>query len=350
MRTFKKHRCFQTKGMKQEARFWNTAEHHMVQCVLCPHHCKIAPGKRGICGVRQNEDGRLYSLIYAACSSVADDPIEKKPLYHFYPGSRVLSLGSVGCTFRCEHFQNYAISMAGPESFGLQDVPPETVVRMAKEHGCRGVAWTYNEPTIWHEYAFDTAKLVKKAGLYTAYVTNGFMEEAPLREIAPYLDAMNVDVKAFQEEFYRKICKWRLAPVLETCKLAKELGIHLELTYLVIPRLNDNVDEVKRFCSWVMENLGADIPVHFSRFHPDYKMEDTPATPVETLLALHKVAKEAGLQYVYLGNLPHGEYENTYCSSCGAVLIERYGYTTSIRVTPQGTCSKCGTRAPFHMG
>jgi pyruvate formate lyase activating enzyme len=240
--------------------------------------------------------------------------------------------------------------MAGPDSFGLQDVPPEMVVRMAKDQRCRGVAWTYNEPTIWHEYAFDTAKLVKKAGLYTVYVTNGFMEEAPLREIAPYLDAMNVDVKAFQEEFYRKICKARLAPVLQTCELAKKLGIHLELTYLVIPRLNDTEDEVTQFCSWVKERLGADVPVHFSRFHPDYKMPDTPATPIETLLALHKAAKQVGLLYVYLGNLPHGEYENTYCPSCGAVLVERFGYTTAIRATPQGTCAKCGTRVPFRVG
>ncbi|HVQ00659.1 MAG TPA: AmmeMemoRadiSam system radical SAM enzyme [Candidatus Thermoplasmatota archaeon] len=336
--------------MKREARFWNSVGHGNVQCALCPHHCRIAAGKRGICGVRENEDGRLYSLIYAACSSVADDPIEKKPLYHFYPGSRVLSLGSVGCTFRCEHCQNFTISMAGPDSFGLRDIQPEAVVQMAKDHRCQGVAWTYNEPTIWHEYAFDTARLVKKAGLYTVYVTNGFMEEAPLREIAPYLDAMNIDVKAFREEFYRKICKGQLAPVLRACELAKQLGIHLELTYLVIPGLNDDVDEVTRFCSWVREALGADTPVHFSRFHPDYKMEDTPATPIETLLEFHKVAKQAGLQYVYLGNLPHGEYENSYCPSCGVLLIERHGYNISQRAVAQGRCMKCGTSVPFRIG
>ncbi len=333
--------------MKHEARFWNTAEHQMVQCVLCPHHCRIASGRRGICGVRENEDGRLYSLIYAACSSAADDPIEKKPLYHFFPGSRVLSLGSVGCTFRCEHCQNYSISMAGPESFGLHDIPPDTVPQMTKDHHCQGVAWTYNEPTIWHEYAFDAARLVKEAGLYTVYVTNGFIEEAPLRELAPVLDAMNIDVKAFNEEFYRKICKARLAPVLDTCVLAKQLGIHIELTYLVIPRLNDAVDEVTMFCSWVKERLGPETPVHFSRFHPDYQMEDTPATPVDTLLAIHTVAKEVGLQFVYLGNLPHGEYENTYCPICGAILVERHGYTTTLRTTSQGTCATCGAKAPF---
>jgi len=335
--------------MKKEASFWNPVEKGMVQCVLCPHHCKIAPERRGICGVRKNENGKLYTLIYAACSSVADDPIEKKPLYHFYPGSLVLSLGSVGCTFRCEHCQNFRISMAGPEHLGLQDIPPKTVVELAKEHGCRGVAWTYNEPTIWHEYAFDTAKLVKQAGLYTVYVTNGFIEEAPLREIAPYLDAMNIDVKAFQEEFYKKICKARLAPVLQTCERAKELGIHLELTYLVIPRLNDAVDEVTRFCEWVHEKLGSDVPVHFSRFHPDYKMADTPATPLETLLAIYKIAKQVGLQFVYLGNIPHGEYENTRCPSCGTVLIERYGYSTTVRHIQHGKCVNCGTKLPFRM-
>jgi pyruvate formate lyase activating enzyme len=239
--------------------------------------------------------------------------------------------------------------MAGPDYLGLQDIPPETVVRLAKDHKCRGVAWTYNEPTIWHEYAFDTAKLVKKAGLYTVYVTNGFIEEAPLREIAPYLDAMNIDVKAFQEEFYRKICKARLAPVLKACELAKELGIHLELTYLVIPKLNDAVDEVTRFCEWIKEKLGAEVPVHFSRFHPDYRMTNAPATPLETLFALYKIAQQVGLRYVYLGNIPHGEYENTRCPACGTVLIERYGYSTTVHHIQKGKCAKCGTQLPFRM-
>jgi pyruvate formate lyase activating enzyme len=327
--------------MKKEAAFWKPIKDDKVQCALCPHHCVIAPEKRGICGVRKNENGKLYTLIYSSCSSVADDPIEKKPLYHFYPGSLVLSLGSVGCTFRCEHCQNYSISMAGPDDGSLQDIPPETVVEITKDHGCRGVAWTYNEPTIWHEYTLDCAKLVKKAGLYTVYVTNGFIEEAPLKEIAPYLDAMNIDVKAFHDDFYKKICKARLAPVLHACELAKQLGIHLELTYLVIPGLNDNLEEIRRFCQWTADTLGINTPVHFSRFHPDYKMTDIPATPTSTLLSIHTIATEAGLQFVYLGNIPHSDYDN--------LLIERHGFSTMIKNLTNGKCTKCGAPIPIFM-
>jgi pyruvate formate lyase activating enzyme len=335
--------------MKKEASFWKPLPEEKVQCELCPHHCIIAPEKHGICGVRRNEHGKLFSLIYSSCSSIADDPIEKKPLYHFYPGSRVLSFGSVGCTFRCEHCQNFSISMADPEHFSFQEIPPENVVELANDHGCRGVAWTYNEPTIWHEYTFDAAKLVKKAGLYTVYVTNGYIEEDPLKEIAPYLDAMNIDVKAFHEEFYRKICKARLAPVLAACEQARHLGIHLELTYLVIPNLNDSAEEIKQFCQWVKDKLGPDTPVHFSRFHPDYKMRNMQATPTSTLLTAHSIARDRGLRYVYLGNIPHGEYENTKCPTCGNILVERFGFSAEIKSIKNGKCIRCGAVIPLRM-
>jgi pyruvate formate lyase activating enzyme len=335
--------------MKREARFWKSLADEKVQCMLCPHHCLIALGKHGICGVRKNENGKLFTLIYGSCSSVADDPIEKKPLYHFYPGSMVLSLGSVGCTFRCEHCQNYSISMAGLEGFPLQEIPPEDVVELIREHGCRGVAWTYNEPSIWHEYTFDSAKLVKDAGFYTVYVTNGYIEEDPLKEIAPYLDAMNIDVKAFHDEFYRKVCKAKLTPVLQTCERAVKLGIHVELTYLVIPGLNDAADELTGFCRWVNDSLGSSTPVHFSRFHPDYKMRHLSATPTEVLLSAYAKAKDAGLQYVYLGNIPHGEYENTWCPSCGSLLIERFGFSSSIKGLKAGKCIRCGAVIPLRM-
>lgn len=335
--------------MKKEAVFWHPLKNGSVQCVLCPHHCIIVSEKTGICGVRRNEAGKLFTLIYGSCSSVADDPIEKKPLYHFFPGSMVLSLGSVGCTFRCAHCQNYSISMSNPEEAFLQEIPPEAVVEMAKAHGCQGVAWTYNEPTIWHEYTLDAARLVKKAGLYTVYVTNGYIEEDPLEEISPYLDAMNVDVKAFQDGFYKKVCKARLEPVLRTCEAAKKLGIHLELTYLVIPGLNDDKNDILRFCQWIVDCLGVDTPVHFSRFHPDYQMTTIQATPTETLLAFYKVAKDAGLQYVYLGNIPHGDYDNTVCPSCGSLLIERKGFFAQAHGLKKGKCIRCGTTIPVHM-
>jgi pyruvate formate lyase activating enzyme len=333
--------------MKKEALFWKQLKDETVQCLLCPHHCVLAPEKVGICGVRKNKQGTLFSLIYQACSSVADDPIEKKPLYHFHPGSLVLSLGSVGCTFRCTHCQNYQISMSRPEDLPLCDIPADQLSHIAREHGCQGIAWTYNEPTIWHEYTLEAARMVKKEGLYTVYVTNGYIEEEPLRQLAPFLDAMNIDVKAFHDEFYRTVCKANLDPVLQTCERAKQLGIHLELTYLIIPGLNDDASELQQFCHWIAEKLGADTPVHFSRFHPDYQMKNHQATPTSSLLKCQGIAKGEGLQFVYLGNIPHGDYDNTYCPSCKTLLIERYGFSAHITGMSRGKCSHCNAIIPI---
>lgn len=335
--------------MKKEALFWKPVQGNSVQCFLCPHHCIIAENKYGICGVRHNENGKLYSLIYQAYSSIAADPIEKKPLYHFYPGSLVLSLGSIGCTFKCEHCQNYQISMAKPDGEALQEVPAETLPSLAKQNECRGIAWTYNEPTIWHEYTVEAAKIVKESGLYTVYVTNGYIEEEPFKELSPYLDAMNVDVKGFNEGFYNKFCKARLAPVLSTCESAAALGLHLELTYLVIPTLNDDTKEITAFCRWVADALGPQIPVHFSRFHPDYKMRDIQATPPSTLFECRQLAKAAGLEFVYLGNISPGEYDNTYCPHCGALLIERFGFSATVKAFSEGKCTHCHTSLPIRV-
>ncbi|MEE9440487.1 MAG: AmmeMemoRadiSam system radical SAM enzyme [Candidatus Thermoplasmatota archaeon] len=333
--------------MKKEAMFWEPMKDGVIQCVLCPHNCKIREGNVGFCGVRKNEGGALFSLIYGSCSGVADDPIEKKPLNHFYPGSVVLSLGSVGCNFSCLHCQNYHISTADHMDSSLNDISPEKAVDLAKSHGCRGIAWTYNEPTIWYEYTFDSAKLAKKAGLYTVYVTNGYINEEPLRKISPFLDAMNVDVKAFSEGFYKKVCKAQLAPVLRTCEVAKSLGIHVEVTYLVIPRMNDSPDEIKKFCNWVVDSLGVETPVYFSRFHPYFKMKDVPATPLETLITVFEIAKDAGVLYTYLGNVPHAEYENTICPSCKNILVTRHSFTAEIIGLANGKCTRCDASIPI---
>ena len=328
--------------MKKEAKFWKPIGDKKIQCHLCPHNCKINDGKLGICGVRKNENGKLYTLIYASCSSIAADPIEKKPLYHFHPGTNTFSLGTVGCNFRCDHCQNYSISTAAPDYSYLRDILPEEAVRMAQEYGCSGIAWTYNEPSIWHEYSFASAKFAKKAGLYTVYVSNGYINEEPLKEISSFLDAMNVDVKAFNDNFYKKICKARLAPVIETCERAKDLGIHLEITYLVIPEHNDSDSEFKQFCSWVVEKLGNETPVHFSRFHPDYKMTGVSMTPIKTLIRAYDIAKEVGVLYPYLGNVPHGDYDNTFCPKCGSVCIERHGFSINLSGVKGGKCVNCG--------
>jgi len=336
--------------MEKDAAFWTPLQDAKVQCRLCSHHCSIGEGKTGICGVRKNRNGRLVSLIYGTCSSMTPDPIEKKPLYHFHPGTKAFSLGTIGCNFRCAHCQNYSISTADMSYPYLREISPEEAVEMAEHQDCQGIAWTYNEPTIWHEFSFDCATLAKQHDLYTVYVTNGYIQKAPLRELSPVLDAMNVDVKAFTEEFYRDVCKARLQPVLQTCELAKHLGIHLELTYLVIPGLNDDEQEIQSFCKWIVDSLGEDTPVHFSRFHPDHRMMDVPMTPTRTLLSIYEMAKTCGLHYVYLGNMPSGDYEHTRCPSCGNLCIYRQDFTVTVMGIQNGSCTKCGKPLPIRMG
>lgn len=333
--------------MIKEASFWIKIKNNKVQCKLCNHNCVLSDGKYGICGVRKNENGKLLTLIYGSVSSLAADPIEKKPLYHFYPGTSAFSIGTVGCNFKCSHCQNYNISTANSDYFYIKEISPDQIVELAKNYNCQGVSYTYNEPAIWYEFTYDSSKLVKKAGLYTCYVTNGYICEDPLREISPYLDAMNIDVKAFNNEFYKNICKAKLEPVLNTCILAKELGIHIELTYLVIPSLNDSIIDIKKFCDWVISKLGKNTPVHFSRFHPDHYMRNIPATPMETLLKIYDVSKESGMLFSYLGNVVHGYYENTLCPRCGNLCIERNGYLINIVGLIDNKCSKCGYNLPI---
>jgi len=328
------------KNAPKEALFW-AEEGGKVRCDLCPHKCHIASGKRGICGVRENRDGKLYTLIYGKMTSIIPDPIEKKPLFHFYPGTEVLSFGTVGCNFKCPHCQNWSISQMKYGDIGLRNISVQEVVKSAKRFGCRGVAWTYNEPIIWYEFTLDGCIAAKKNGLYTAYVTNGFIEEEPLKMIAPHLDAMNIDVKAFNEDFYSKVCKGRLAPVLETVKTAKDLGIHIELTYLIIPTQNDKSEELEAFCDWAA-SVSKDIPLHFSRFHPDYKMTSIPPTPMGTLEMAFNTAKEKGMRFVYLGNImPGDKSENTYCPKCNELLIERWGFNVQRNNLKSARCPNC---------
>ena len=331
--------------MEKIAKFWEK-KNNVVRCRLCPHNCIIREGKRGVCKVRENRNGKLYTLIYASCSSANVDPIEKKPLFHFYPGSLVYSLSTVGCNLKCLHCQNYAISQITPEEAFLIELPPEKAVGEALKTS-DGIAFTYNEPTIWWEYAYDTSKLAKKHGLYTVFVTNGYINEEPLKEIAPYLDAANVDIKSMDDEFYRRITRARLQPVLQAAKLYKELGIHLEMTYLIIPTKNDAEWQIKKFIEWVLNEFGDEQVVHFTAFYPAYKMMHIPPTPLKTLIKAYEMAKQHGLKYVYLGNVPHGEYENTYCPKCGNLLIERHGFHARIAGIKNGKCSKCGAKLPI---
>jgi pyruvate formate lyase activating enzyme len=318
-----------------------------VRCTLCPHSCLVSEGKHGICGVRENRGGKLYSLIYGLASSIHPDPIEKKPLFHFLPGTTSISFGSVGCNLSCLHCQNASISRAGPDARGLTAITPEDVIEYARFSNAKSVSWTYNEPVIWHEFTTVASRAAHDAGLKTVYVTNGFIQEEPLRELKGVIDAMNIDVKAFGEEFYKRVCGGRLAPVLRTCELAKELGMHVELTYLVIPGHNDGEGELKGFSDWVANSMGASVPVHFSAFHPDYKLTSVPATPVSTLLKAYGVARAAGLDFVYLGNVPVGDKDDTVCPKCRSLVVERDGFYIKYTSLKGGKCGSCGADLGF---
>lgn len=331
--------------MIREALLWEAVGDKRVKCGLCHRRCTIAEGKRGYCRVRENREGKLYTLNYALASSASPDPIEKKPLFHFYPGTSVFSLGTVSCNFRCLHCQNYSISQAPLEEAEgyLVEYPPEKAVTLTKDYGCSGIAWTYNEPTIWFEYTLDSAKLAKERGLYTVYVTNGYYTEEALELLAPYLDAVNIDVKGFEDEFYREISKAKLMPVLDTAEKTAKKGIHVELTYLVIPGKNDKSEDFQAFVDWVA-GISQDIPVHFTRFHPDYMMLSSPSTPIETLEAARKIGLEK-LNYVYSGNVVGHEGENTYCPNCGEMLIKRWGFTIQkLELTKDNRCPNCGEK------
>lgn len=328
----------------REALFYEPKEDGSVQCTLCNHRCRIQQGRTGICGVRENKGGKLYTQTYGRASSIAPDPIEKKPLYHFLPGTRSLSYGSIGCNLKCTFCQNYGISQEY-QGLTLKKIEPKDVVSEAKKLLCDSVAWTYNEPTMWYEFTLEASKLVKKAGLANIYVSNGYMSPEALMEISPYLDAMNIDVKAFKPEFYLKYAGAKLENVLRTCEIAVEQGIFLELTYLIIPGLNDDPNEIKQYSEWIVEKLGDETPCHFSRFHPDYKMMSTPRTPLETMYSAREIAGDAGLKHIYLGNMPYtSSNDPTMCPHCGAVLINRRGYHTSGINVKDGKCGSCGKK------
>ncbi len=327
-----------------EARQYAKLENNVVKCSLCNHRCTINDGKHGICGVRENEHGSLAAMTYGKISAEAVDPIEKKPLFHYLPGTLSYSLGSIGCNFHCEHCQNWHISWAELDGAKLRSLEPTEGVKRAIASGSKSISWTYNEPTIWHEYALDMGAIARANGLGTIYVTNGYITEEALRELAPMLGAFRVDLKAFTDEFYKKICGAKLQPVLDSAQLARELGMHVETVTLVIPGLNDGMEEQEGLIRWVIEHLGPETPMHFSAFHPDYKMLNREATPVATLEKIYKKAKELGLRFPYLGNVYHHPFENTYCPNCNAILIERQGFSSRFAALEGQQCTKCGEK------
>jgi pyruvate formate lyase activating enzyme len=331
----------------REAGWWRALGGGTVRCELCPRRCTLGDGQRGFCRARSNYGGKLYTLVHGSpVAANSWDPIEKKPLYHVLPGSRVTSIAAAGCNLSCIFCQNWEISQAFPESTPHRRLPPEQVVAAARKAGSSAVAYTYTEPTIFYEYMLETATLARKAGLRNLWVTCGYIEEKPLRELAGVMDAANVDLKGFTEEFYRKYCGSELAPVMRTIKLLPKLGVHVEVTNLVIPGANDDEKTVREMCRWIVKEVGPMTPLHFSRYHPDYKMRSPGPTPLETLVRLRDAARAEGLKHVYVGNIAAPDGGTTVCPKCSAVLIEReYGYVLARqRVTPEGTCPECGEK------
>jgi pyruvate formate lyase activating enzyme len=330
----------------REARWWESEPNSKVHCYLCPRHCHIGEGQAGFCFIRTNHGGKLYSLGYAHPAALQIDPIEKKPLNHFLPGTRVFSMGTAGCNMGCFFCQNWDISKSRADQVHSSYVPPEDVVSLAIRHGCPSIAFTYNEPTIWAEYVIDICHAAKEAGLRRVIVSNGYVTREAFHDIYDHIDAANIDLKAFTENFYGKVTLTHLQPVLETLKWLKtETDVWFEITNLVIPTLNDAPAETRALAEWVLDNLGPDVPLHFTAFHPDFKLQDKPRTPPETLHTARATALEVGLHYVYEGNIFSGG-ANTNCPSCRTLLIQRSWHDVQKNILKDGCCPKCGFEIP----
>jgi pyruvate formate lyase activating enzyme len=331
--------------LDREAMLYSPGEDGSVVCGLCAHRCRIGEDKSGTCAVKQNRGGRLYSLVYGNIIAAHVDPIEKKPLYHVYPGSLSFSIATMGCNFRCSFCQNWQISQASKgeaQTSSDRSFPPEDVVEAAKAQKCRTIAYTYTEPTIYFEYAFDTARLAREEGLANVFVTNGYMTAEALEAAQPWLDACNVDLKSFRDGFYKKMCGARLEPVLESIRLMKKLGIWVEVTTLVIPGQNDSAEELTDIARFIA-GVDTEIPWHISRFHPDYHYTSASPTPRETLRLAYGIGRQEGLKYIYIGNIL-GESEDTVCPSCGKSLIKRSGFTVTGMSIDEGRCPGCGQK------
>lgn len=326
-----------------EAMFCEKLGNNRVRCALCRHRCSIGEGKTGICHVRQNKDGVLYSLVYDRVIAQHIDPIEKKPLFHFFPGSHSFSIATPGCNFKCLHCQNADISQMPVNSGHISGdaLPPSSLVETAVKNNCTSISYTYTEPTIFFELAYDAAKLASERGLKNVFVTNGYITAEALKQISPFLDAANIDLKSFNKEFYRKICGADLDQVLDSIKTYHALGIWIEATTLIIPKLNDSVEELRQIAAFLAA-LNPDIPWHVSGFYPTYKLLDHPPTPIETLLAAREIGIQEGLKYVYTGNAPGKGGESTHCPDCGKIVVKRRGYSILENRAKGGTCEYCG--------
>jgi len=317
-----------------------------VRCTLCPRECTVAEVERGYCGVRENRGGDYKTLVYGALCSINVDPIEKKPLFHYLPTTTALSVATAGCNMECKFCQNWRISQYRPEQVDSLVLPPENLVRVARTRGAPTMAFTYSEPVVFYEYMHDAAALGRKQGVGSVMISNGYIRPDPMRQLGKHLTGVKVDLKAFTEEFYRDQCAGHLKPVLETLEVLADVGIHTEVVVLIIPTLNDSADEIRRMAKWLLDHMGPDVPLHFSRFHPTYRINNLPPTPVATLDRARKTAMDAGLHFVYVGNVPMHEGGHTFCPGCGKIVIKRVGYRTDVSNLKDGACRACGRKIP----
>ena len=325
------------------ASYWKSMGDNIIQCLLCPRRCVISPGQRGFCQARINRDGVLYTLGYGNPIALHVDPIEKKPFFHVLPGTKAYSIAVAGCNMRCLFCQNWQISQAKPDEVTASEMSPEDIVANAKNSGSRFIVYTYTEPTVFYEYMLDISKLARSRGLRNGMHTCGYINPEPLKELLKYMDAVNVDIKGFNPEFYKKMgAMAEMEPVLDTIKAVKRAGVWLELTNLVIPGQNDDPKEIRRMCEWIKDNVGDEVPLHFSRFMPSFELQNLPPTPIEKLEEAYKIARDVGLKYVYIGNVPGHTYENTYCPRCKKIVVARIGYDILEDNIEDGKCKFCG--------
>ncbi len=332
------------KGSPREAMFWQELKNGAVRCDLCPRRCVIPEGGRGFCRVRENREGKLFSLVFGRPCTVDVGPIEKAPFYHFIPGHRRLCLATVSCNLRCRYCHNWHISQAAPGEVRELELSPEEIVGRALKLGLPSISFTYTEPVVFYEYVYEISKLARERGLKTSIVSNGYINPEPLRRLLPHLDAVKIDLKGFTEKFYREVAEAELGPVLETLKVLKEEGAFFEIVNLVVPTLNDDPADIARMCRWIAENLGTEVPVHFSRFSPSYRLTHLPPTPVRKLEEAVAIAREAGLKYVYIGNVPGHRDNSTFCPGCGERLIHRVHFSVLENKIRDGKCPSCGYR------
>ncbi|MEW6357966.1 MAG: AmmeMemoRadiSam system radical SAM enzyme [Planctomycetota bacterium] len=331
----------------KEAMYYEKLDDLRIRCLLCPKKCEIADRERGACGVRENRKGTYYTLVHSRpCSGLRPDPIEKKPFYHVYPGSLSFSLATAGCNMVCRFCQNWEISQFRPEDRDSTYAPPETLADMAKRSGCKTIAYTYTEPVIFYEYMYDSAKVSRERGVGNVMISNGYINKAPMTELCKVLTAVKIDLKAFTEDFYVKMCGGHLKPVLDTLVTLKEQGIWFEIVVLLLPGMNDGEKEIREMCQWVRKELGPDAPIHFSRFYPTYMVQNLPRTPIQTVEQARSIALECGLNYAYIGNASGHEGEKTYCPKCKNMIVDRVGYHIGRVDIRDGKCANCGNPIP----